>query len=167
MKCMKFHRALPFCDLTFSPACLHAWEQIGICRHEEMCCRVSAWNIKRAGWWNKGLPYHFVTNYFSRYQFEPTSKVFRWHFTSFESICSPCSRNLFLWFEPPFFSYNDRFSSFWCGASPFQTVFLTGKQISEGMLVFCLQCPDHWKWAKHSPPTSLHFSVLLIFTPSP
>lgn len=74
-------------------------------------------------------------------------------------------QELFLWFEPPFFSYNNRFSSFWCGASPFHAVFLTGKQILEGRLMFCLPSPDHWKWAKHSPPTSFHFSVPLIFYP--
>lgn len=165
MKCRHFHQPLPPCNLTFPPAWLHAWEQRGICQQEGMSDRVSAWIIKWASWWNKGLLYQFVTNCFSRYQFESTSKVFSWHSTSFKSICSLCSRNCFcgLRFH---FSNNNRFSSFWCGASPFQAAFLTVKQISEGML-FCLQCPDHWQWAKHSPPISCRFSVHLIFTPSP
>lgn len=68
-----------------------------------MSYRVSAWILKMAGWWNKGLPYQFVTNYFSRYQFESTSKVFRWHFMSFKSICSPCSRNRFCGLSLHFF----------------------------------------------------------------
>lgn len=103
MKCMNFPWALPPCNLTFSPAWLHAWEQRGICQHEEMSYSVSTWIIKRAGWWNKGLPYQFVTNYFSRYQFEAAAKVFRWHFMSFKSICSPCSRNCFCGLSLHFF----------------------------------------------------------------
>lgn len=157
MKCMNFPWALPPCNSTFSPAWLHAWEQRGICQHEEMSYSVSTWIIKRASWWNKGLPYQFVTNYFSRYQFESAAKVFRWHFMSFKSICSPCSRNCFCGLSLHFFLQQQIFLPSDVGPLPSKLSFWQGNKYQKECWCFVFNVQA----IENEPTLSTHFLSFL------